>query len=133
MSRVALQLAVGEGSLLERPECLHSLVRLPEEAESEHCDDDDQQRRPHERDEQLGVNASRQAADSPDQRIAHGAQQPPRSGLCPLWRSVRFCHGSGLQLGCASDHPGDQPATVDPRDVHVCGGDRCHSLVFTST
>ena len=42
MSRVALQLAVREGSFLERSERLHPLVRLPEEAESEDDDHDDQ-------------------------------------------------------------------------------------------
>ena len=95
--RVALELTVGESSFLERPERLHPLVRLPEEAESEHGDHDDQQRGPHESDEQLGVDAGRQAADRPDERIASRSSAVAAcSGSAPLWRSVSSVTAQGF-------------------------------------
>ena len=88
MAGVAPELAVGEGSHLERPERLHSLVGLSEESQPEHAHDDDEQGRAHERDEQLHVDAGRHAADGPDERVVGGAQQPAfrRAGCCVLMR-----------------------------------------------
>ena len=85
---VAPELAVCEGSHLERPERLHSLVGLSEESQPEHSQDDDEQGRAHERDEQLDVDAGRHAADSPDERVVGRAQQPAfrGTGCCVLMR-----------------------------------------------
>ena len=66
---VAAKVAIREGSDLERPDRLHSLVGLAEESEPEHTQHDDQQGRANERDEQLDVDPSRQAADGPDDRV----------------------------------------------------------------
>ena len=49
-----------------------------EDAQPEHADGDDQHGGAHERDEQLGVDLGRQAADSADERIVAGAQRPAR-------------------------------------------------------
>ena len=80
LARIAPKLAVGGGPRLERPERIDTLVGLPEEPKPEHRHDDDEQRRPDEGDEQLGVNPGRDAPDSPDQRIAGRAQQPTLPG-----------------------------------------------------
>ena len=88
MAGVAPELAVAEGSHLERPERLHSLVRLSEESQPEHAQDDDEQGRADERDEQLGVDSGRHSADGPDERVVGGAQQPALrgAGSCVLIR-----------------------------------------------
>ena len=85
---VAAELAVCEGSDLERPERLHSLVGLSEESEPEHPQHDDEQGRAHERDEQLDADPGRHAADSPDDRVVGRAQQPTLrdTGCCVLLR-----------------------------------------------
>ena len=71
---VAPELAVCGGSHLERPQCLHSLVGLPEESQAEGTHDDDEEGRAHERDEQFDVDARRHAADGPDERVVGGAR-----------------------------------------------------------
>ena len=76
MRSVALELAVREGSFLERPEPPYPVVRLREDAQPEHADSDEQHRSAHERDEQLGVDLGRQAADSSDERIVAPVQRP---------------------------------------------------------
>jgi hypothetical protein len=72
-----LELAVGEGSLLERTEATDPVVRLPEDAEPEQADRDEQHRRAHEREQELGTHRGRLAADTSDERIVAAAQQPP--------------------------------------------------------
>ena len=101
MAGVAPELAVGEGSHLERPERLHSLVGLSEESQPEHAQDDDEQGRADERDEQLGVDAGGHAADGPDERVVGGAQQPALrgAGCCVLLRDGSADKCSDLQLG----------------------------------
>ena len=96
VERVASELAVRGGPLLELPEGRHPLVRLPEEAEPEHGDGDDQQGSPHEGDEQLGVDPGRHAADRPDDGIVGRAQQTPLARLCrslDVRGRVTFGHG----------------------------------------
>ncbi len=66
---VALKLAVRGGSLLECPKPPHPVVRLPEDAQAEQADRDDQHGSAHERNEQLGVDLGRQAPDRADERI----------------------------------------------------------------
>ena len=94
MAGVAPELAVGKGPLLERPEGLDPLVRLPEEAKPEHADADDEQGSAHEGDEQLDVDAGGQAADRPDERIVGRAQQPTLrgTGCCLLLRDGFLRH-----------------------------------------
>ena len=77
MPGVALELAVGEGSLLERSEATYPVVRLPEHPLPEHADCDEQHGSAHEREEQLGLDLGRQAADSSDERIVAPAERPP--------------------------------------------------------
>ena len=88
MEGVAPKLAVCEGSHLERPERPHSLVGLSEESEPEDSHHDDEQGGADERDEELDVDAGRHAADSPDERVIAGRQQPAfrSTGCCVLLR-----------------------------------------------
>ena len=90
MAGVAPELAVREGSFLERAERLHPLVRLPEESQPEHAEDDDEQGRADERDEQLGVDPGGQPSDRSDERVVGRAQQPAfrGAGCCVLLRHV---------------------------------------------
>ena len=72
------------------------------------ADGDDEERRPHEGDEQLGVDAGGDAPDSLDQRIAGRGQQPALPGTrlaassSARTESADTC--SDLQLGRAADH-----------------------------
>ena len=96
MSRVASELSVRKGPFLELPEGRHPLVRLPEEAEPEHGDGDDQQGSPHEGDEQFHVHPGWNAADRPDDGIVGRAQQTPLARLCrslEVRGRVTFGHG----------------------------------------
>ena len=77
MRSVALELAVREGSFLERSERGDAVVRQAQDAQPEQSDDDDQQRRANERDEQLGVDLGRQATDGTDERVVARIRQPP--------------------------------------------------------
>lgn len=77
MEGVAPKLGVCGAALLELPERLDPLVRLPEEAQSEHGNSDDEQGGTDERDEQLCVDSDGQAADGTDERIVARAQRPP--------------------------------------------------------
>ena len=63
MLGVTLELAVRNGSLLQGPDAPDPVVRLPEHAEPEQADRDEQHRGAHERDQQLGVDLGRQTAD----------------------------------------------------------------------
>ena len=80
LAGVAPELGVCGGSHLERPQRLHPLVGLPEESEAEHSHDDDEERRAHERDEELDVDACRHASDRPDEGVVGRAQQPALRG-----------------------------------------------------
>jgi hypothetical protein len=101
MRGVALELAVREGSFLECPEPPHPVVRLSEDAQPEQADRDDQHGSADERDEQLGVDLGRQAADRADERIVAPAQRPPLlDGCCSFLRGLSFrqvLRGSGSQ------------------------------------
>ena len=77
MGRVALELSVCEGPFLEGSERLRPVVRLSENAQTEHPDRDDHHGRAHERDEQLGVDLRRNAADGADDRIVAPAPWRP--------------------------------------------------------
>ena len=76
---IAPELAVRKGSLLERSERLHPLVRLPEQPQPQNAEDDHEQGGADERDEQLGVDAGGQPSDRPDERVVGRAQQPALS------------------------------------------------------
>jgi len=76
MLGVALEPAVGEGTLLQSPQGLDALVRLAEQAQPEQPEHDDEQDGADERDEQLGVHPGRDAPDGPDQRVVGRARQP---------------------------------------------------------
>jgi hypothetical protein len=95
MRSVALELAVREGSFLERPEPPHAVVRLREDAQPEHADGDEQHRGAHEGDEQLGMDLGRQAADSSDERTVARAQPPALldDGSPSLLRFLSFRQG----------------------------------------
>ena len=67
MPGIALELAVGERSLLECLEALDPVVRLSEDALPEQADGDQQGGRAHDHDEQLGVDL--------DGKAAHGSGQ----------------------------------------------------------
>ncbi len=122
---VAPELAVRNGPFLKRSEGLHPLVRVAEETQPEEAHHDDQQGSPHEGDEQLCVDPGGYPADRPDERVVGRAYKPPCLLLCcSLLRHLTFRQVLGLQLGSPSDHLGDQPATVDPRNVHVRCSDR---------
>ena len=92
-----------------------------EDAQPEHADGDDQHRGADERDEQLGVDLGRQAADGSDEPIVARAQ---RTALLDDGSSP-FLHGSSLRheaQGVSSVDPATMlvinHSSVDPRDVH---------------
>ena len=89
---VAPELAVRERSLLERSQRLHSLVRLAEQAQPEHSQDDDEQGGAHECHEQLDVDPGGQSPNGSDERVVGRAQQPAlrSAGCCALLRHVRL-------------------------------------------
>ena len=93
---VALELTVHERTIPQRPEIPHAVVRLPEYAQAEHSHCEEQHGRADERDEQLGVDLGRQAADGSDERILSAAQRPPiLNGCCPFsLGSPSLRHGS---------------------------------------
>ena len=127
MKGVAPELAVGERPFLECPQGFDTLVRLPQQAEPEDADSDHEQRRAHEGDEQLEVNPRRQTGNRPDERVVCETQQPPL--VCPAALSCGMSPSrprSDDQLGGTSHHSGDQPATVDPRDIEVASGNGRH-------
>ena len=93
MRRVALELAVREGSFLEWPEPPHPVVRLPENAQPEQADRDDQHGSAHERDEELGVDLGRHAADRADERIVAPTQRPLLGGRSSLLRCLSVRQG----------------------------------------
>ena len=112
MESVAPELAVREGSPLERAEGLDPVVGLPENAEPEHADDDDQERGSHEGDEQLRVDGNRQSADRADDRVVvRGLNTPLAAEAQP--------QGSGRPPTMLVT----EPATVQPGDVLVARGD----------
>ena len=130
MPRVALELAVREGALLERPRASRP-ARSTGRGRAARAG---RRRRradggADERDEQLGVDPRRQrgrprgrAALSPglsSRRLAAGAA---RSGAAPSASDTP----QGLSGADAPDEVRDQPASVDPRDVAVGGRDRRH-------
>ena len=80
MPRVALEPAVGEGSLLEHPEPPDPFVRLAEDAQPEQADRDDQDRGADERDEQLRADLGRQAAEPRTRALSLGAAEARRIG-----------------------------------------------------
>jgi hypothetical protein len=65
---------------LERPEPFDPLVRLAEQAQAEQTDHDDDHGSADERNEQLGPNPGRHAADCPDERIVAPAQETEQLG-----------------------------------------------------
>jgi hypothetical protein len=83
---VALELAVCKGSLLEGSEPLHSVVRLPEHAQTEQSNCDDEHGSAYEGYEQLNVHLRREMADRSGERIVAATQQAPLlgDGCCPL-------------------------------------------------
>ena len=80
MPGVALELAVGGSSFLKHSKGRHSVVRLPEDAQTEHADRDDQHGSSQEGDEQLGVDLRRDAANRSDYGIVADAQPPLLGG-----------------------------------------------------
>ena len=126
MLGVALELAVGDGSFLERPEPPTRSFDCPRTRCPSSADGDEQDGGAHERDEQLGVDLGRQAADGSDERIVAPAQRPSLlvDGSPPsfaVWLATRAQAVSSVD---PADHVGDQPPSVDPRDVEVGGRDR---------
>ena len=77
MPRVALEPAVGEGSLLEHPEPPNAVVRLSEDAHAEQPERDDQDSTADDGDEQLRSDRGRHAADAADEALSLG---PGRRG-----------------------------------------------------
>ena len=118
---IALQLTVGERAFLERPEASDAIVRLAEHALAEQSDRDEQQGGPQERDEQLRRDLGRKAADGADERIVASAQRPPALGDGRAPRPAPASDkDSGGQCGRSRNEVGDQPASVDPRNVQIC-------------
>ena len=95
---IALELPVGEGSLLECLEALDPVVRLSEDALAQQADGDQQDGRAHDHDEELGVDLDGKPAHglsegigAPGQRpslLVHGSASPR-----PSLRCARVRHG----------------------------------------
>ena len=127
--RVALELAVREGSLLERSEPRRSVVRLAEDTQPEQADGDDEHGGADERDEQLRVDLGRQAADPADESVVARVRQPSLCRPEPLAPAVAEprTRPQRTERRGRSRQARDQPASVDPRNVAVGGRDR-HDL-----
>ena len=126
--RVALEPAVGEGSLLEHPEPPDAVVRLSEDAHAEQA----RARRPG----QHCRRRRRAASFGPwpargrcrGRGVVARAWPPGRAGRGRSrrrWATAR-ARPQGASVRRRSGQTRDQPAPVDPRNVSVGGGDRCH-------
>jgi hypothetical protein len=84
---VALELPVRERSLLKRAEACDPVVRLTENAQPEHAHRDQERCSANDRDEQLGVDLRREAADRTDESAVAAAR--PASFLDAVCSTVR--------------------------------------------
>ena len=124
MRGVALELAVRDGPFLERPERLHAVVRLPEHAQPEHADRDDEQGRADERDEQLGVDLAGRRPTARTSGLSARLSSRVSTTAARLLRAGS--DRAQTSAGRPPDHVRDQPLSVDPRDVLIGGRDRRH-------
>ena len=93
LRRVALELAVCEGALLERSEPPGAVVRLAEDTQPEKADGDHEHRGPDERDEELRVDRGRQPADAADESVVAQARAAAPAGRSrPLRRGPSVGH-----------------------------------------
>ncbi len=127
MAGIAPELAVRKGSLLERAERLHPLVRQPEQSQPQNAEDDHEQGSADEGDEQLGVDAGRQPSHRPDERVVGRAQQPAfRTTGC--WFLLRDAiSATSAQIFSTAVLPTKfviSQRFSTPRQVEVAGRDR---------
>ena len=106
-----LQALIGRGPALKRPELLDARVRLPEDAEPEGADDDEQCGDQRERDQELRPHRDRDARDE----RASGRLPDPRRGRLP--RTPSPASGSERRGRCRRGR--DQPFAVDLLHVLV--------------
>ena len=101
MRGVALELAVRGGSFLERPKPPRGRP-IARGRGLERADGDEQHRGAHERDEQLGVDLGRQAADGSDEPIIPPAQRTAPSSTTAALRSFTARASDRLRGGARS-------------------------------